>query len=152
MRKPAGLLVTSAAALLLAAVLQAAGAEARVEGRSDYTKAQTYSGALRFLRVDLGYEVVEKDPDAAYLMFRYSPPGRRAESSSGNIEIIETGGEVKVYVQLPQMPEYHERILRDGLMKKLREEYGAPRARPKPPAKSPADKIPDKPPPDAGAS
>ena len=40
--------------------------------------------------------------------------------------VIEAGGKVRVYVQLPQMPEYHERVLRDGLMRKLRDEYGAP--------------------------
>ena len=33
---------------------------------------------------------------------------------------------MKLFVQLPRMPEYHERVLRDGLMRKLREEYGVP--------------------------
>ena len=42
-------------------------AEARVEAEAHYSKAQTYSAALRYLRVDLGYEVMEKDADAAYL-------------------------------------------------------------------------------------
>jgi hypothetical protein len=145
MRKPASLLVISATALLLAELLCAGGAAARVEARSDYTKTQTFSAALRYLRVDLGYDVVEKDPDAGYLLFRYAAPGRR-EATSGNIEVVETKGDVRVFVQLPEMPEYHERLLRDGLMKKLRDEYGAPPARGKPPAKAPA-----KPSGDAGA-
>ncbi|MEZ4371690.1 MAG: hypothetical protein R3B07_12730 [Polyangiaceae bacterium] len=107
-------------------------AEARVEDDSAYSKAQTFSGALRYLRVDLGYEVVEKDPDAAYLLFKYKPMGSR-EETSGSIEIVQADGKVKVFVQLPKMPEYHERMLSTGLMKKLKTEYGEP---PKP-AKKP---------------
>ena len=116
-------------ALVLGAVLSAAVAAARVEGESEYTKAQTYSGALRYLRVDLGYEVVEKDPDAAYLVFKYQPVGQPKDDTLGTIEVVESGEHVRVFVRIPRMPEYHERVLRDGLLKKLREEYGvsAPR-------------------------
>jgi hypothetical protein len=128
------------ATLTLAVVLLAVGAQARTEARCGYSKQQTYSGALRYLRVDLGYEIVEKDPDAAYLLFRYQPPGRR-QTSSGSIEVIEADQHVKVLFQLPQMPRYHETVLRDGLMRKLREEYGEP-----PPRKR--DPQPDEPEPD----
>ncbi len=121
---PAVLLIAFLTAL--AAGLLAPGAEARVEADSDYTKAQTYSGALRYLRVDLGYEVVEKDPDAAYLIFRYTQTGQNKRPTNGTIEVVETRGRVKVLFQIPEMPEYHERVLRDGLLKKLRLEYGAP--------------------------
>ncbi len=93
------------------------------------------------MRVDLGYEVVERDPDAAYLMFKFAPPGRREATSNGSIEIVEAKGRVKLYVQLPQMPSYHEVVLRDGLLKKLRQEYGtpAPKKPPAPPKQPPAD-------------
>jgi hypothetical protein len=44
------------------------------------------------------------------------------------------------------MPEYHERVLRDGLLKKLREEYGVP-----PPREQKKPEPPDAgTPPDAG--
>jgi hypothetical protein len=136
----------SVAALALAGVLLAVAAHARVEARSGYSKQQTFSGALRYLRVDLGYEIVEKDPDAAYLIFRYQPPGRR-QTSNGSVEVIETAQTVKVLVQLPQMPRYHEAVLRDGLMRKLREEYGEP-----PPRKREPEPEPEpKPEPDADA-
>jgi hypothetical protein len=129
------------AVLGLATLLVVGRARARVEADSGYTKLQTYSGALRYLRVDLGYEVVEKDPDAAYLIFKYSPNGQPKNVSTGTVEIVATDTRVKLYVQLPRMPEYHERVLRDGLMKKLREEYGVPPPR--------TQKKPD--PSDAGA-
>ena len=143
MRKPAGLFGLAIGALALAGVLGADFAEARAEADSDYTKAQTYNGALRFLRVDLGYEVVEKDPDAAYLLFRYEPAGRRGNPTNGSVEVIEAKGRVKLFVQLPQMPSYHEVVLRDGLLKKLRQEYGEPPKKPDPPRqKPPADAGP----------
>jgi hypothetical protein len=126
-------------ALVLGAVLSAAVAAARVEGESEYTKAQTYSGALRYLRVDLGYEVVEKDPDAAYLVFKYQPVGQPKDDTLGTIEVVESGEHVRVFVRIPRMPEYHERVLRDGLFRKLRDEYGTPLPRqPEPPPKKPA--------------
>jgi hypothetical protein len=124
---------------LLATLLFVGRARARVEGDSAYSKAQTYSGALRYLRVDQGYEVVEKDPDAAYLVFRYTSPGQGKTEATGTLEVVENGERVRVFVRIPRMPEYHERILRDGLLKKLREEYGVPAPR-KPEAKpAPSD-------------
>jgi len=113
---------------VLAALSTVAVAHARVDGASGYTKAQTYSGALRYLRVDLGYDVVEKDPDAAYLIFKYTAPGGGKNSAvTGTLEVIEaTAGGVRLFVNLPRMPEYYERVFRDGLMKKLKDEYGAP--------------------------
>jgi hypothetical protein len=121
-----------------------AQARARVDGSSAYSKTQTYSGALRYVRVDLGYEVVEKDPDAAYLIFKYTPPGQPKSSTvTGTLEVIEAHGGVKLFVSLPRMPEYHERVFRDGLLKKLREEYGAPPpAAKKPPAEKPPTEKP----------
>ena len=120
--------------------LAASPASARAEGESKYSKEQTYSGALRYLRVDLGYEILEKDADAAYLIFRYLPPGDSKRSLNGTVEVVETRDAVRLYVQLPQMPEYHERVLRDGLMKKLRSEYGAPPVKSKKPEARPDDR------------
>jgi hypothetical protein len=124
-----------AALLPLAALFSTRGAAARVEADSDYSKAQTFNAAFRYVRVDLGYEVVEKDPDVGYLLFRYEPPGRKNAPTNGSIEVIESKERVKVVVQLPQMPTYHETTLRDGLMKKLRTEYGEPPKKKKPDAK-----------------
>jgi hypothetical protein len=145
MRRSAVVLLAGALAMGAAALLRAPVAEARVEGDSPYSKTQTYNAALRYVRVDLGYDVVEKDPDAGYLMFKYVPPGSK-QATDGSFEIIQVKDDVKVYVQLPKMPEYHEVVLRDGLLKKLRDEYGAPPPRhPDAPKPAPAQ------PPDAGA-
>lgn len=137
----------SALVPLLTLLATATPAAARVDGSSGYSKTQTYSGALRYVRVDLGYEVVEKDPDAAYLIFKYTVPGgSKNNAATGTLEVIEAQGGVRLFVSLPRMPEYHERIFRDGLLKKLREEYGAP-----PPAAKKPPPAPDKPAPAPGA-
>ncbi|HEY2408105.1 MAG TPA: hypothetical protein VGI10_18990 [Polyangiaceae bacterium] len=133
----------SGASLLVAALLSVAQATARVEGDSEYSKAQTYSGALRYLRVDLGYEIVERDPDAAYLIFQYRQPGQK-DTTTGTVQVIDSGDHVKMLVEIPKLPEYHERVLRDGLIRKLHDEYGTPPRKPPPPEKKP-------PPSDAGA-
>ncbi|HEY4105199.1 MAG TPA: hypothetical protein VGM44_14975 [Polyangiaceae bacterium] len=136
-------------ALAVTALLSARAATARVGGESEYTKAQTYSGALRYLRIDLGYEVIERDPDAAYLIFRYQLPGEKKATATGTVEVVEAEGHVRLFVQIPTMPEYHERVLRDGLVRKLRDEYGEPVR--KPPATPPRDKKPDEKKPDNDA-
>jgi hypothetical protein len=130
-------LVVALLASLLATLPLTASAE--VEAESGYTKAQTFSAALRYLRVDLGFEVSEKDPDAAYLIFRYLAPGPAKSTSTGTVEVVESNHHVKVLVRLPRMPEYHERVFLDGLLKKLREEYGPPPPRTPEPKKPAAD-------------
>jgi len=109
---------------------------ANVETDTAYTKTQTYNAALRYLRVDLGYEVVEKDPDAAYLLFRFAAQGKKA-ASNGAIEIVDqrAGDRVRVYVRLPELPHFHEQMLSDGLFQKLRNDYGEPPRRDEPPPK-----------------
>lgn len=141
MRRPAGLLVLAALAMIGAGLLGSTDAQARVEADSHYSKTQTFNAALRYLRVDLGFKVLEKDADAGYVLFNYVPPGDPKDASKGSIEVIKTRNDVKVFVQLPKMPRYHEVVLRDGLMKKLREEYGdpPPPKRPAPPAKPKGD-------------
>lgn len=127
--------------LLAALALLPLNAQARVTAESHYTKAQNYSAALRFLRVDKGFEVVEKDADAAYLIFRYPTPERKDQTVTGTIEVVELDDAVTLIVKLPQMPEYHERLLSDQLMRKLRDEYGSPSPRRhKAPTKKPKKK------------
>ncbi len=124
------LAVTVGLVLAVAFAFAPRGADARIEAGSDYTKKQTYAGALRYLRVELGYEITERDPDAAYLLFKYPAPGGN-RTTHGALEIVESRTGVKILVRLPQMPAYHEQMLSDGLLKKLREDYGDPPRRKK---------------------
>lgn len=117
-----------------------AGAEVRTE--TDHSKARTYSAALRYLRIDLGYEVTEQDPGAAYLLFQFKH-GRSKKVLHGSVEIIDTDDDVRVLTRIPALPEYEERRVSDGLMAKLRRDYGdAAKRRPRKPPKD--DREPKK--------
>ena len=118
-------------AFALAALGPVAVSHARVTSESGYTKAQNYSAALRFLRVDKNYEVTERDPDAAYLIFRYPTPERKEGTATGTIEVVELEHGVTLIVKLAAMPQYHERLLADELQRKLQSEYGPPPPPPK---------------------
>ncbi len=110
--------------LLVLLMLLNAPASARTSDAVHYTLPQVYSGALRYLRIDLGCEITEKDPDTAYLLFRYQAPGK-SETSFGAIEIVQAKQGVRLVIKLPQLPSYHETVLRDGLVRKLQEDYGS---------------------------
>jgi hypothetical protein len=113
---------------------------ARTEVEVGYTREQTFSAALRYLRVDLAYEVTEKDPDAAYLLFSFSDPELQRKSGHGSIEMVQRDKAVRVFVNLPELPSYREELLKRGLLEKLRTEYGEP------PATPPEPREPKKPP------
>jgi len=99
-------------------------ATARASFDSPYTLEQTYNTALRYVRIDRAYKVTEKDPAAAYVLFEYRDTA--GKDSPGAIELVPTPQAIKVVVQLPKMPRYHEQVLADGLAKKLRDELGEP--------------------------
>jgi hypothetical protein len=130
------------AALPLGLLLSWSGAVlARSEAETSYTREQTFSAALRYLRVDLAYEVTEKDPDAAYLLFSFPAPELEQKTGHGSIEIVERDRTVRVLINLPQLPSYREDVLKRGLLDKLRLEYGEPAA----PAERRKPEKPDKP-------
>jgi hypothetical protein len=107
-------------------LLGARTVDAKTAFDSPYTLAQTYNAALRLVRVDLGFKVNERDPAAAYVMFDYKSNLAGDRVVPGSIEMLDAQSTVKVIVQLPQMPRYHEAVLSDALRKKLRDEYGEP--------------------------
>jgi hypothetical protein len=123
-------------ALVSGATLLPTPGEASATAELRYTRTQIFSGALRYLRIDLGYEITEKDADAAYLMFRYVPHGMQ-EPTFGAIEIVQVKQGVKLAVKLPKLPSYHEAVIRDGLLQKLKADYGGEPG-PKTPAKDEA--------------
>jgi len=140
-------LVVVASALALAVERPAL---ARTETEVSYTREQTFSAALRYLRVDLAYEVTEKDPDAAYLLFNFSDPELQRKNGHGSIEMVQRDRIVRIFVNLPELPSYREELLKRGLLEKLRTEYGEPPAAPPAEPREPKKPAkPDSPPPDA---
>jgi hypothetical protein len=128
------------AAWLTIALTSARSASARSETELGYSRTQVFSAALRYLRVDLAYEVTEKDPDAAYLLFNFTDPELQKKTAHGSIEVVQRAHTVRLFVSLPDLPSYREEVLKRGLLDKLRTEYGEPSPEEtpeKPPAKKP---------------
>ncbi len=115
-------------------------AQAKSGYESPYTYEQTWNTAVRLVRVDLGYKVVEKDEKGGYILFEYTDKGT---TSSASLELLKTDKAVRVICQIPKFPSYHETLILDRLGRKLKEEHGLPPEKPKPP--------PDAGPPDGDA-
>jgi hypothetical protein len=139
-----------------AIVLTGHPAEAETTYESTYGFDRTWNAALRMVRVDMGCKITEKDDQSGYLMFEYrsAEGGGSKKTSSGSMEFVkpkEPDAPVRLVIQLPQMPRYHEQVMLDTLVKKMRAEYGdAPQPRPKPPA-PPAAPVAPAPATDGGA-
>lgn len=120
---------------LVALCFPSSRAEAKATYPSPYTLSQTYSAALRLIRVDNGFKVTERDPEAAYIMFDYESAESGTRVSPGAIEMVPAGDRIMVLVKLPQMPRYHEEVLMNALKRKLESDYGEPpeKSKPKPP-------------------
>jgi hypothetical protein len=155
-----GRTVTSAALSALLAcgtagaiVLTGQPAAAQSSYESPYGFDRTWNAALRMVRVDLGLKITEKDDQNGYLMFEYHSSESGKKGSSGSMEFVrppEPDAPVRVVIQLPQMPRYHEQVMLDSLVRKMHAEYGdPPQPKPRPPAAPPAP--PPKTETDAGA-
>ncbi|HTJ81379.1 MAG TPA: hypothetical protein VL400_06630 [Polyangiaceae bacterium] len=128
-----------AASMLMFALTRAPDANASVDYTSPYTFDQTYGAGLRLLHVDMGLKIIEKDRDLGYVLFEYSSPESGKSVYQGSMELVETKTGVHVAIQIPSMPQYHERMIVDKLGKKLEAEYGDP-----PQRKKDGDKDKDK--------
>jgi hypothetical protein len=122
MRKTALFLV-----VVLIGIAVCGNAEARAERRLTYRASQLWSSAVRFLRVDLGYKIVEKDKETGYLLFEYKDAGRAHQASLELIPAVYEGHKiVRARVRIEGMPSYVEAVLLDKYLRKLKNEYGEP--------------------------
>ena len=136
-------------ALMVAAIVCVPSATASAKSNYDsaYGFDKTWNAGLRLVRVDLGLKVTEKDDSNGYLLFDYKSPESGQKPVPGSMEFIKgKDGTVRVVVQIPAMPGYHEQVLVDSLSRKLRNEYGDPPRKPPIPA-APKDAGPDGDPP-----
>jgi hypothetical protein len=130
--------------LLALIVCLPALAHARAQSDLPYKIAEAYSVAMRFVRVDKGCTITDKDPEAAFVTFECKEDEK---IKRGAIEIfgIKKDG-VRVQVQLGDDPHYVEIRWIELIERKLRDERGSPpAAKGKEPAAAPK-------PPDGGTS
>jgi hypothetical protein len=107
--------------------------------------------AMRYLRVDRGYAIVDRDADAGFILFDF-PIGPEDRTGRGSVEIFATkdaSGRAAASVQITTDggPVHLPHALLDGLAEKLRRERGQPAAPPRaepPPDGGPGAKGKDK--------
>jgi hypothetical protein len=130
------LAVTLSAALLLGP----GAAHARSEKTVTWDLATVYPTAVRFLRIDAGVTIVEKDAEAGYVLFELKEEGR---TFRGSLELVATKKDgrdlVRLVLNIEDRPEYVEVGMLDRLERKLRGEHGPP------PRRDPAPTRPTKP-------
>jgi len=104
-----------------------------------YSQSTVWRCAVRFLRVDSGYRILEQDRDTGYLLFEYLDSGRAYNGSFEIMEVTKNGGRVvRVQLNVAGQPKYVENLLFTKLERKLKSEYGFPPAPQADPAATPA--------------
>lgn len=116
---------------LLCAAFWATPALAKTSHDSPYTYQQVFGTALRLLKVDLGHEVSELNPEWGYILFVYVDSESGERKNRGAITFVKAEREVSVAVEIPEMPAYHEELLLQKLRFKLHKEHGEPPPAPK---------------------
>lgn len=127
------------AAVVALALLSSAVAHARATADVPYTLAEAYSTALRFVRVDRGCAITDRDGDAAYILFDCKDGER---SKRGAVELFPQKRGVRVQVTLGDDTHAMELRFVELIERKLRDERGTPAppaaAPTPPPSSSPA--------------
>jgi hypothetical protein len=124
--------------ILVLLLLAPAMVEARSEGKLlAYRGEQVWPTAVRFIVVDQRAKVLDKDPDAGYVLFELVDDGKVYR---GSLELLtfttESGTNVRFVISLVDRPNWMEIAMLTRLEQKLRAELGAPNP-PKPKPKQP---------------
>jgi hypothetical protein len=143
------------AATVLGLTLAASSAYARSEKTLAYPRDPAWSAAVRFIRVDAGLTVIEKDNEAGYVIFELKEEKKTFRGSLELIEVVKDGRKlVRFVMTIEDRPQWVELELLAKLERKLRAELGTPAPgpspRPKdgePPKKDEGPKQDDRPPP-----
>lgn len=114
----------------LAALLSLFGisVQARMPVMVSYPIAEVWPTAVRFLRVDKGFPIKEKDDDAGYILFEYVDNNRPSKGSLEFVRATDTQGReaTRIVLSIPDQPRHVEQMLLDKLVAKVRDDRGSP--------------------------
>ena len=112
-------------------------AHARAQSDLPYGLSETFSTALRFVAVDRGCKIVDKDADAAFVSFECSDDGK---VKRGSLELIKVATGVRTQVTLGDDTHGMELRWLELFERKLRDERGTPAPPPPSPPAAPSAK------------
>lgn len=89
---------------------------------------RVWPAAVRFIRIDAGHPIDEKDAQNGYILFTYKHEGREFRGALEVIRIRDEQGRdaVRLVLRIDSRPSYLERAMLKRLVRKLREELGRP--------------------------
>jgi hypothetical protein len=133
--------------VLIALLLATSVAHARSEKTLAYEREPAWATSVRFIRVNAGLKVIEKDADAGYLIFEFKEEKKTFRGSLELIEVIKDGRKaVRFVMTIEDRPSWVEIELLTKLERKLRSELGTPAPSPTPkPKEAPPKKEEPKP-------
>lgn len=100
---------------------------ARSQKTLAYPHAESFSAAVRFLRVDEGLKLIEKDGDAGYVLFELREEKKVFRGSLEVIDVEQDGRRaIRFVIAIEDRPEYVELQMLNRLERKLRAELGSP--------------------------
>ncbi len=113
-----------------------------------YPIDQVWPTAVRYLRIDRGFEITDRDRDAGYLLFEF--PLEEKRTGSGSVEMFEAVDasgrpSVSISVNTGAGPVHLPNSILDGIAAKVRAERGQPSPPPPPKQEEPPPKGKDKP-------
>jgi hypothetical protein len=121
-----------------------------------YPLTGVWPAAVRFLRVDRGFPVREKDESAGYVLFDYTDGPKPCKASLELIRATDREGReaTRIAISIPEMPRRYEQMLLEKFVVKLHDDQGPPAPPPNKPAPSPPapDAGPPNPTPTPGAA
>ena len=116
--------------VLLLGNLFSLNSSAMIKEELTYSEETLWRCAVRFIRVDSGFEILEKERGTGYMLFVYKDGNA---SGKGALEMIRVENAdrryVRVQITVNGQPKYIESMLLNRFKRKLRREYGfAPEA------------------------
>jgi hypothetical protein len=106
--------------VLVLALLLPAVADARSEKTVHSTAARVFPAAVRFLRIDEGVKVLEKDAEAGYVIFELTDD---AKTFRGALEVVTVSEkDVRIVITIDDRPSYVESAMLERLEQKLKRE------------------------------
>lgn len=105
-----------------------------------YPVDQVWGAAIRYLRVDRDYPIVDRDPDTGYIVFEIPLGGDiRGRGALEAFSTTDASGRASTRIQISTEagPAHLPHTLLEGIAGKVRGERGQAPAPPKPPAKPP---------------
>ena len=107
-----------------------------------YGVPEVWSTGVRFLRIDRGCTIKEKDAESGYILFELMDGPRKYQGSLELIKTTDSDGRdaTRTVFTLPDLPHHMEVTLSDKLAVKVKDDHGSPAAAKKPPAPAPEKK------------